>query len=50
MVLLQAEIQKTVTERTVTKVNGQPTSNNLDLLEEELIAIAASIQWYLEEG
>jgi hypothetical protein len=24
-------------------VNGQPTSNNLDLLEEELIAIAASI-------
>jgi hypothetical protein len=43
MVLLQTEVQKTVTERTVTKVNGPPASNDLDLLEEELIAIAASI-------
>jgi len=48
MVLLQAEIQKAVAERTVTKVNCQPTSNNLDLLEEELIAIASSIPAVLE--
>ncbi len=50
MVLLHAEIQKTVTERMVTKVNGQPTSNDLDLLEEELIAIAASISTILGGG
>jgi hypothetical protein len=50
MVLLQAEIQKTVTEQMVTKVNGQPASNNLDLLEEELIAIAASIPMVLGRG
>jgi hypothetical protein len=47
MVLLQVEIQKTVVERKVTKVNGQPTSNDLDLLEEELIAITASIPMVL---
>jgi hypothetical protein len=50
MVLLQAEIQKTVAELTVTKVNGQPTNNDLDLLEEELIAIAASIPTVLGGG
>jgi hypothetical protein len=50
MVLLQAEIQKTVTEQTVTKVNGQPTSNDLDLLEEELITIATSIPTVLGGG
>jgi hypothetical protein len=50
MVLLQVEIQNTVTEQTVTKVNGQPTSNDLDLLEEELIAIAASIPVVLGGG
>jgi hypothetical protein len=50
MVLLQAEIQKTVAERTVTKVNDQPTSNDLDLLEEEFIAIAASIPMVLGGG
>jgi hypothetical protein len=42
-VLLQLEVQKTVADQTVTKVNGPPTSNDLNLLEEELIAIAASI-------
>ncbi len=50
MVLLQAEIHKTVAERTVIKVNGQPTSNDLDLLEEELIAIATSIPMVLWGG
>jgi hypothetical protein len=50
MVLLQAEIQRTVAEQTVTKVHGQPTNNNVDLLEEELIAIAASIPTSLGGG
>ena len=50
MVLLQSEVQKTVAERTVTKVHGQPTSNDLDILEEELIAIAASIPSALGGG
>jgi hypothetical protein len=50
MVLLQAEIQKTVSEQTVTKGNGQPTSNDLDLLEEELIAVTASIPTVLGRG
>jgi hypothetical protein len=47
---LQAEIQKTVAEQMVTKVNGQSTSNDLDLLEEELIAISASIPTVLGGG
>jgi hypothetical protein len=50
MVLLQSEVQKTVAEQTVMKVNGQPTSNDLDLLKEELIAIAASIPLVLGGG
>ncbi len=50
MVLLQSEVQKTVADRTVTKVNGPPTSNDLNLLEEELIAIATSIPSVLGGG
>ena len=50
MVLLQLEVQKTVADQTVTKVNGPPTSNDLDLLEEELIGIAASIPSVLRGG
>ncbi len=50
MVLLQSEVQKTVAEQTVTKVNSPPTSNDLNLLEEELIAITASIPSVLEGG
>ncbi len=50
MVLLQVEIQITVAEWTVTKVHGQPTNNNVDLLKEELIAIAASILTSLGGG
>jgi hypothetical protein len=49
-VLLQSEVQKTVAERMVTKVNGPPTSNDLDLLKEELIAIFASIPSVLGGG
>jgi hypothetical protein len=50
MVLLQSEVQKTVAERMVTKVNGPPASNDLDLLEEELIVIAAFIPLVLGGG
>jgi hypothetical protein len=50
MVLVQSEIQKTVAERAVTKVNGQPTCNNLDLLNKELTAIATSIPTVLGGG
>ncbi len=50
MVLLQSEVQKTVADRTVTKVNGPPTSNDLNLLKEELIVIAASIPSVLGGG
>ena len=50
MVLLQSEVHKTVAEQTVMKVNGPPTSNDLDLLKEELIAIAASIPSVLGGG
>jgi hypothetical protein len=50
MVLLQSEVQKTVAEQTVTKVNSQPTSNDLNLLEEELIAITVSIPSVLGGG
>jgi hypothetical protein len=50
MVLLQSEVQKTVAEQRVMKVNGPPTSNDLDLLKEELIAITASIPLVLGGG
>jgi hypothetical protein len=50
VVLLQAEIQRTVVEQTVTKVHGQPTNNDVDLLKEELIAITASIPMSLGGG
>jgi hypothetical protein len=50
MILLQSQVQKTVAEQTVIKVNGQPTSTDLDILEEELIVIAASIPLVLGGG
>jgi hypothetical protein len=34
----------------ITKVHGQPTNNNVDLLEEEFITIAASIPTSLGGG
>ena len=50
MVQIQAETRKNVAEQTVTKVNGQPTNTDIDLLEEELIAIAATITTSLGGG
>jgi len=50
MVLVQSEIQKNVAERAVTKVNGQPTCNDLNLLDKELTAIAAFIPTVLGGG
>jgi hypothetical protein len=50
MVLVQSDIQKTVAEQAVTKVNGQPTCNDLNLLDKEITAIAASIPTVLGGG
>ena len=50
MVLVQSEIQKTDAERAVTKVTGQPTCNDLNLLDKELTAIAAFIPTVLGGG
>ena len=44
----EEETRKDVEERTVTKVHGQPTNQDLDLLENELLRIASSI--YSELG
>lgn len=50
MVLLQSEVQKTVTEQMVTmKINGKPISNDLYLLEEELIVITTNTPLVPEE-
>jgi hypothetical protein len=43
MAIIQAEIQKTVANFTVTEVHGQPSNLNIDCLKEELIAVASSI-------
>ena len=50
MVQLRTEIQKKVAEEPVSKIIGQPTMQAIDLLEEELIAIAASIATSLGGG
>ena len=50
MVQLRTEIQKRVAEHSVLKIVGQPTMQAIDLLEEELIAIAASIATPLGGG
>ena len=50
MVQVRTEVQKKVAEQTVTKIVGQPTIQSIDLLEEELIAIAASIATPLGGG
>ena len=44
----EEETRKDVVERAVTKVHGQPTNQDLDLLEDELLRIASSI--YSELG
>ena len=44
----EEESRKAVAKREVTKVHGQPTNQDLDLLEDELLWIASSI--YSELG
>ena len=50
MAQLQAETRKTVAEQAVTKVHGQPTNTDINLLEGELIAIAATVATALGGG
>jgi len=50
MAIIQAEIQKTVANFTVTEVHGQPSNLNIDCLKEELIAVASSIPTALGGG
>ena len=50
MVQLRTEIQKKVADQSVSKIVGQLTMQAIDLLEEELIAIAASIATSLGGG
>ena len=50
MVLLQAEIRKAVGERTVTPISGQPSTQDISKLEEEIIGIAATIPTALGGG
>ncbi len=41
MVQIKTKIEKKVAANAVTKIVGQPTNRGIDLLEEELLAIAA---------
>jgi hypothetical protein len=50
MAVTQAEIRKTIADFTVTEVHGQPTNLDINLLEEELIAVASSIPTTLGRG
>ena len=50
MVQIKTKIEKKVAANAVTKISGQPTNNGIDLLEEELLAIAASITTLLGGG
>jgi hypothetical protein len=50
MTIIEQETQKAVTECTVTKIQGQPTTKDLDQLEEELTAIASSFPSELGGG
>ena len=50
MVQIKTEIEKKVAANAVTKIIGQPTNSGIDLLEEELLAIAASITTPLGGG
>ena len=40
---VRADIREEVRKETVTKIHGQPTNNDLTILEKELIAILANI-------
>jgi hypothetical protein len=46
----RAEIREEVRKESVTKIHGPPTSQDLTLLEKELIAILASIPMTLGGG
>lgn len=50
MVLLQAEIRKAVGEKSVTAISGQPSTQDISKLEEEIIGIAATIPTALGGG
>jgi hypothetical protein len=50
MVQIKTEIEKKETANAVTKIVGQPTNSGIDLLEEELLAIVASITMPLGGG
>ena len=50
MVQIKTEIEKKVAENAVSKIVGQPTNQGIDLLKEELLAIAASITMPLGGG
>jgi hypothetical protein len=50
MAIIQAEIQKTVTDFTVTEVHGQTSNLDIDCLNEELIAVASPIPTVLGGG
>ena len=50
MVLLQAEIQKAFSERTVTPISGQPLTQDISKLKEEIIGITATIPTALGGG
>ena len=47
---VRANIREEVRKETVTKIHGQPTNNDLTLLERELIAILANIPTTLGGG
>jgi hypothetical protein len=50
MVQIQAETRKNLAEQYVMKVHGQPSNTDFDLLEEELIAIVATVTTALGGG
>jgi hypothetical protein len=47
---VQADIQNEVQKETVTKIHGQPTNQDLTILEKELIAILSNIPTTLGGG
>ena len=47
---VRAEIRKEVRKETVTKIHGQPTNQDLTILEKELITILANIPTTLGGG
>ena len=47
---VRAEIREEVRKETVTKIHGQPTNQDLTILEKELIAILANIPTTLGGG